>query len=326
MTEMHDSRPLPRTDALAYETEPCSNCGAPLARDQRYCLACGDRRAGFPAVLSGLQSDPASRAIGPTASAEPDIVTTTYTAPPPTLASRTLNAGVAGGVACLLLALLVGVLIGRAGNDNPPPTAAAPSVVTVGGTGAAATGSGATAGTPAAFTSDWPEGKRGFTVQLQTLAKEGTDAAAVATAKQAAVTSGAQNAGALDSDLYATLDPGQYVIFSGQFADRGAARKELSKLKKAFPDAKVVEVASDKDPASASTTKDSNQASGKTKEPSKAEQAKGAKAIQDLDKASPEEYQKKSAKLPKTIVTPGKPPPKDSKPAGGGSGGGQTFE
>jgi len=317
MTETHDPVAIPRNDPFAPEGEPCANCAAPLARDQRYCLTCGVRRTGFAPVLSGLRSDPSAHPSH--ASVSPAVATTPGVGSDP--APRWLDSGVAGGVACLLLALLVGVLIGRAG-DETPQSAAAPSVVTVSGTGAAAGAGGAADAAPVTFTSDWPEGKKGFTVQLQTLPKEGTDAAAVAAAKQAAVTKGASGAGALDSDEYGTLDPGAYVIFSGQFADRSAARKELAARKSAFPEAKVVEVASDDQAAPASTK---GVGAEKTKEPSKAEQAEGAKAIQDLEKASPEDYQKKSAKLPKTIVTPGKPPPKDSKPAGGGSES-ETFE
>lgn len=44
------------------------------------------------------------------------------------------------------------------------------------------------------------------------------------------------------------------------------------------------------------------------------------KTIKNLDKLSPEQYQKQSQKLPKTVGTGGKAPPKDNKaPAGGGS-------
>ena len=39
-----------------------------------------------------------------------------------------------------------------------------------------------------------------------------------------------------------------------------------------------------------------------------------------LQNTSGKDYSKKSANLPKTTVLPGKPPPKDNKPAGGGSG------
>lgn len=47
--------------------------------------------------------------------------------------------------------------------------------------------------------------------------------------------------------------------------------------------------------------------------------AKSAGALEALEEASPEEYQKQSQKLPKEVATQGAPPPKDDKaPAGGG--------
>ena len=48
------------------------------------------------------------------------------------------------------------------------------------------------------------------------------------------------------------------------------------------------------------------------------------KSIKNLDKLSPEQYQKQSQKLPKTVGTGGKAPPKDKKPAAGG-GNFQSF-
>ncbi len=44
------TRPLDRP-AFGPQGEPCANCGALLARDQRYCLECGTRRAGMGALL-----------------------------------------------------------------------------------------------------------------------------------------------------------------------------------------------------------------------------------------------------------------------------------
>jgi hypothetical protein len=274
--------------------DPCASCGGPLAQDQRYCLACGARRPGLPAMLSGPPTPPEP------APAPPPLPV----APAP--ARLRPDTALAAGVGCLLLALLVGVLIGRAGRDEAP-AAAAPQVLTVGAAPAATP----TAAAPAAFTSDWPDGKKGFTVQLQALPKDGTDAGAVAAAKQAAVSAGAADVGALDSDDFGSLDPGQYVVYSGQFADTKGAKGALAGLKAKFPGAKVVEVSAD--------------GGGTAKAPTSKEQKQGAKAIQDLQDASPEEYQKKSAKLPKQVTTPGKLPPKDNKPAGGG-GDSESFE
>ena len=43
------------------------------------------------------------------------------------------------------------------------------------------------------------------------------------------------------------------------------------------------------------------------------------RSVKDLNSSSGADYQKKSQKLPKQVGTSGKPPPKDNKPAGGGS-------
>jgi hypothetical protein len=92
----------------------------------------------------------------------------------------------------------------------------------------------------------------------------------------------------LTSDGFGTLDPGRYVIFSGQFADRKAAKAALAKLHKRFPGATVVEVAEQAQRASTSggSRNSGTSATGKAKTPSKAEQAAGAKAIQDIQSAT----------------------------------------
>lgn len=53
---------------------------------------------------------------------------------------------------------------------------------------------------------------------------------------------------------------------------------------------------------------------------SAADQAAGARAVQDLNSASGEDYQRKSARLPDTVALPGRPPAADNKAPGGGSG------
>jgi hypothetical protein len=68
------------------------------------------------------------------------------------------------------------------------------------------------------------------------------------------------------------------------------------------------------------TAKDS---SSKDKSSSKDSSSSGSKAtnnaVKDLDKTSGGDYSKKSEKLPKQLGTGGKAPPKDNKPAAGGS-------
>jgi hypothetical protein len=104
--------------------EACANCGSVLSSDQRYCVACGERRgrARFPVA------DLATPA--PLPSAPP---------PPPSPRGATWSGGMTlvTGIATLLLAMGVGVLIGRTGQGSTQKAAAAPSVITVNG-GAAA--------------------------------------------------------------------------------------------------------------------------------------------------------------------------------------------
>jgi len=129
---------------IAPAGEPCPGCGASLAGDQRYCLQCGTRRGDarppFRAALAGRPPG------GYT-----ERVTERY-APEP--APERTGLTFLAGLACLLLALGVGVLIGRAGQTSSTPgKAAAPQVIQVGGGAAAATtpttGDSATAATPA---------------------------------------------------------------------------------------------------------------------------------------------------------------------------------
>jgi hypothetical protein len=110
----------------------CANCQAPLASDQRYCVNCGERR-GKP-----------RQAFQPTASKA------SAPAPPKRERRARASAGTTliAGVATLLLAMGVGVLIGQNGAGTPKQAAAAPQVVTVnGGSGSGGSGSTATAST-----------------------------------------------------------------------------------------------------------------------------------------------------------------------------------
>lgn len=295
--------------AFGPQGEACATCGTLLARDQRYCLTCGARRAGLGAMLSSQPESGRSTTV-----VEETVVPARADDP------WRLDAGLLAGIGCLLLALLVGVLIGRSAGGDDAQRASAPQVVTIGG--GAAAGTGAAPAAAASFTSDWPAGKRGFTVQLKTLPKDGTDAAAVAAAKEDATAKGVADVGALDSDAYGTLEAGQYVIYAGQYADRKAASAALKALPGGFDGAKVVEVAEKAAQAGKASkpAKADTAATGKTKAPSAAEQAAGQQAIKDIEGASGQDYSKKSAKLPKKLVTPGELPPEDkSKPAGGGS-------
>ncbi len=104
--------------------DQCPSCGAPLASDQRYCLECGQRR-GDPR-LPFMDAVVLMEAVKRPNQAPP---------PPPKKkrAGISPNAALIAGIGTLLLALGIGVLIGRSGEHNVAATTPAPQIVQVGG-------------------------------------------------------------------------------------------------------------------------------------------------------------------------------------------------
>jgi hypothetical protein len=127
MSVLTDSGPL-----AAPAGDRCANCEAPLASDQRYCVNCGLRRGRSRFSLESMAAQAAPPPAPPT---------------PPRRPVRRAPSGVTlvTGVATLLLAMGVGVLIGHDSSTPAPQRASAGvQVVTVGGSGGAAA-AGATA-------------------------------------------------------------------------------------------------------------------------------------------------------------------------------------
>jgi hypothetical protein len=147
---------------------------------------------------------------------------------------------VIAGVGVLLLAMGVGVLIGRSSGSSKQP-AAAPQVISV-ASAPTTTGASTTQASETSFTSTWPAGKSGYTVQLQTLPESGTTVSAVESAKSAATGKGAKAVGALKSEEFTSLTTGSYVIYSGVYTKKAEAEKALTGVKKSFPGAKVIKV------------------------------------------------------------------------------------
>jgi hypothetical protein len=116
-------------------TDSCAQCKAPLADDQRYCLQCGEPRphvSGPPSAKSAPEKPP----LSPPGFAAPEHP------------ARTNSVALMAGVGVLLLAMGVGVLIGRAGagSAKPPPA----QVISVGGAVGAAGAATTTTTTPEA--------------------------------------------------------------------------------------------------------------------------------------------------------------------------------
>jgi SPOR domain len=307
---------------LGEQGEPCRSCGAPLAEDQRYCLNCGQRRAGqrvdYQSLLGGAaNASDASDAASPAPRRS-------------SLAESPLAAVL--GIAALGLMLLLGVLIGK-GDSGGTSGQVPPPVVQVGGGSAADTASANAGGSTSqevadtgAISSDWPPGKSGYTVELGALPKAGTAPADVEAQKKQAEDKGAPDVGALDSDKYASLPGGKYVIYSGVYDSKAEAQKALSKVKNSFPTATVVKVSTSagsgsgsagSGPTTNSVTDLTSQAARDATQPVQASD----KALNDLNNKTGQAYEDAIKKLPDQISTQGdKAPLNPDKPTGGGSG------
>jgi len=281
------TEPILRAPATGHsEAATCTACGSPLAEDQRYCLECGERS---PATSEFLRSAaPGQAPAGPPPARPPAV------APPPSSPGRpNQTLSVIAGIGVLLLAMGVGVLIGRAGSSSGKTAPA--QVITV-GSAAPTTGAGSTGGEES-FTGDWPSGTKGYTVQLQTL-PEGTTPAAVTTAKSADSAKGATGVGALREADFSSFSGSGYVIYSGVFHKQAEAQKALGPLKGKFPGAKVVEVSN----GSGSGSKASESSAPAGTGNSLAHPAPPS-VLKNLSKAKGKSYEEQSKNLPNVVET-----------------------
>ena len=205
---------------------PCEECGAPMDEHQRYCVSCAARRkdTGGPAVQYFASSSRRVRRAS------------TGQAP----AASGARAAAVIFLILLPIAVAVGVLVGRGGEDDKSDELLA----AIEGIDA-----GAGAGTLASATDDQLASDfsldQGFTVVVKTLPIEGTDQAAADAAKAEATKSGATDVGLINPrDFTVTPDQGagNYVLYSGEFKTKAEATKALGKLKGKFKDAEVVAV------------------------------------------------------------------------------------
>lgn len=114
---------------IAGSGDNCPNCGGSLAPDQRYCLACGHRRGDprLPFMDAVTFMECSKRQPQPQSAAAPVPA-------PDRRPFMSANASLVAGVATLVLAIGVGVLIGRSGDSGAGNAAAsAPQIIRVGG-------------------------------------------------------------------------------------------------------------------------------------------------------------------------------------------------
>jgi hypothetical protein len=264
-----------------------------MSSDQRYCLECGERRLPMSGFLMGggpVASGPESARTAPPPAPPEAPVATGGGAP---RGGGALN--VIAGVGVLMLAMGVGVLIGRSGNAKPNPVPA--QVITV---GSVAGGAGTAASET--FTSDWPAGSTGYTVQLQTLPITGTTVAAVQAAKSAASAKGATGVGALKSDEFSSLTAGNYVIYAGAQTTKKGAEKALVGLKAKFPGASVIHIASGAAGSSAGGKSPGGSSSGSGGSSSLSKPAPPS-VLENLQTSKGKSYEEKSKNLPNVVET-----------------------
>jgi hypothetical protein len=180
------------------EKRRCPRCGNELTPDQEWCLNCGAD------VGSTIAPPPSSR--GPIA---------------------LVLALLAIAVVALVLALVE--LAGNAEQVKEEPVAQTPTPAAVAPTPTStatpitippATDNGNTTGTPEI--ADWPDGKDAWTVVLESSA---TQTAAQSRGKELA--GQGVPVGILNSDGYSSIEPGRWVVFSGQYDTKRAADQAL---------------------------------------------------------------------------------------------------
>lgn len=196
-------------EAPVEEPRRCPRCGAALRPDQEWCLECGAD------VATVIARPPSWR--GPVA--------------------------LVAALLTIALAALILALVEFAGDaeqvttEQPPPAAQAPppapapaapatpatptptpeSTTVPPEDGAATGGTGAIAA--------WPPGEEAWTIVLEAAA---TEEAATARAEELAGLG--VPVGLLDSDDFGSLEPGRFVVFSGQYDSRRAADQALEDL------------------------------------------------------------------------------------------------
>lgn len=125
--------PSPATLVHAVGATGCASCGAQMASDQHYCVNCGVRRGRARFTTESPAPAPAAAVASPL----------------PAAPRSTAPTALIAGIGTLLLAMGVGVLIGRGAASDAPATAAKPQIITVGGAAATSTPAADARGTAA---------------------------------------------------------------------------------------------------------------------------------------------------------------------------------
>lgn len=178
-----------RQPLFGADGEACASCGAPLAADQRYCLACGTRRAEARLPFRDVLGAAEPPELVPLGAPIPSGYSVAPAAAAPTVNDRLRrNAPLMALVGILLVAMLIGVLLGHWSGQDVPIAAAAPArpqIIQVGGAAAAPAAAAAT--TPAETTPADTATPDDGAAKKDTSSSEGTSSGGAAKATNSAV-------------------------------------------------------------------------------------------------------------------------------------------
>jgi cell division septation protein DedD len=227
-----------RRFAIAASDGTCPRCGAARAVDQRYCLQCGDALPVVTGRLASMRRRWVAR-IG------------WYPGDWMWLALATLVVAAAGAVVAIAVSEhrqsshrafeAVGAPVSVREPARRVPTGKTPTtkrnttnLPTAPEPGVLAPGSGRTV---------WPANEIGWTIVLVSYPKTFGHPQALQTATKAAK-AGLTQVGVVDSSLYASLQPGYYVVFTGIYPSRADADAAVGTARQAgFPGAYSREIA-----------------------------------------------------------------------------------
>ena len=199
----------------------CPRCGTRYSPRQEYCLECGLRLPVTGGVVETLASAWRRRLpyypgdwIWPVLVA---FVIAAIAAAVAIVATRN-----SGGGRTIVATTTQGTVAGSVTTVGPtgPGTSATPTVPT-------SPAPPPPPPPPPAGVQDWPAGKTGYTVVLNSVPTTSGRASADRLAK-AALKAGLTNVGVLDSSSYSSLHPGYYVVFSGVFDSLAQAQDALA--------------------------------------------------------------------------------------------------
>jgi hypothetical protein len=207
---------------VAREERECPRCGAPSAEGQEYCLECGARLPEKPGFVAELGSA-WRRRLGWYPG---DWIW-------PALLALVVAAG-AGVVSALWLtdrsSSANGTLVRTGARPSTLQATAAPPEPTVTTptppAATAPTGTARAAPPRPATLVNWPAGKSGWTIVLDSIPTANGRAGAIAEAKQA-LRLGLKQVGVLESASFSSLHPGYFVVFAGIYDTQAEAQSHI---------------------------------------------------------------------------------------------------